>query len=737
MKNFLNIDHIGITFPTDNGPLEVLRDVDLKVQQGEFISLIGHSGCGKSTVLNIVAGLLNATEGGVLLENREVTEPGPDRAVIFQNHSLLPWLSVYGNVRLAVDQVFKRTKTKAERDEWTRHNLELVHMSHALDRKPDEISGGMKQRVGIARALAMEPKVLLMDEPFGALDSLTRTHMQDSLMEIQARLNNTVLMITHDVDEAVLLSDRIVMMTNGPSATVGEILEIDLERPRNRLALAEDPAFNHYRAEVVKFLHERHAAPRETAAAAPAARTGKLPQNIIPLPVKESDAGGARRGSRLEKRRLTLGFVPLTDCAPLVVAKEEGLFARYGLDVELSRESSWANIRDKVSTGMLDGAQMLAAMPLAASLDTQRSQPMVTSLSLDLNGNAVTLSKELYGQMMATGREDLDTASGSARALREVIERNRAAGRPKLSFAVVFPQSSHNYLLRYWMADAGIDPDKDVRLIVVPPPQVGHYLRAGMIAGCCVGEPWNTLAVSEGLGRIVVTSHDIWNNHPEKVFAVTRNWAQSNPNTHRAVLMALLEACDWLDDPGHRRMACELLSQGRYVNVPVDVLEKSLTGTLLVSSDAAPRSAPDYNVFHRYAANFPWLSHATWFLSQMLRWGEIGDCDTAARVARAVYRPEGYRAAARALGKPYPETDFKSEGYHAGPWSLASGPHTLAMGADRFMDGRAFDAQQMARYVSGFEITRWRADPPGGIDQPDTGEASSGQGNAGRIEHAR
>jgi nitrate/nitrite transport system ATP-binding protein len=157
--------------------------------------------------------------------------------------------------------VFKKTKSKQERDEWTRHNLELVHMSHALDRKPDEISGGMKQRVGIARALAMEPKVLLMDEPFGALDSLTRTHMQDSLMEIQAELNNTVIMITHDVDEAVLLSDRIVMMTNGPSATVGEILYVDLPRPRDRLGLAENPTYNHYRAEVVKFLHERHTQP--------------------------------------------------------------------------------------------------------------------------------------------------------------------------------------------------------------------------------------------------------------------------------------------------------------------------------------------------------------------------------------------------------------------------------------------------------------------------------------------
>ncbi len=261
MSAYLKIDHIGITFNTAQGPLTVLDDVTLEIAQGELISLIGHSGCGKSTVLNIVAGLLESTRGGVLLEEREVRDPGPDRAVVFQQHSLLPWLTVYDNVRLAVDQVFGRAKTRKERHAWTLHNLELVHMEHALDRRPGEISGGMKQRVGIARALAMEPKVLLMDEPFGALDSLTRTHMQDSLMEIQARLNNTVIMITHDVDEAVLLSDRIVMMTNGPNATVGQVLHVDLLRPRDRLALAEDPTYNHYRAEVVKFLHERHAKP--------------------------------------------------------------------------------------------------------------------------------------------------------------------------------------------------------------------------------------------------------------------------------------------------------------------------------------------------------------------------------------------------------------------------------------------------------------------------------------------
>lgn len=257
MNAILDISKVSMEFPTPKGNFCALKDVDLKISKGEFVSLIGHSGCGKSTVLNIVAGLYQATKGGVILKGKEVNEPGPERAVVFQNHSLLPWLSAYENVQLAVDQVFGKTKSKAEKKEWIEHNLKLVHMEHAMHKRPDEISGGMKQRVGIARALSMQPEILLMDEPFGALDALTRAHMQDSLMEIQNELNNTVIMITHDVDEAVLLSDRIVMMTNGPSATIGEILEIDLERPRDRLGLSEDPHYTHLRSEVLKFLYEK------------------------------------------------------------------------------------------------------------------------------------------------------------------------------------------------------------------------------------------------------------------------------------------------------------------------------------------------------------------------------------------------------------------------------------------------------------------------------------------------
>ena len=258
MTAYLKLDHIGKTFTRGASSTEVLRDIRLTIEKGEYVSIIGHSGCGKSTLLNLIAGLTSVSQGAVLLENKEVNAPGPDRAVVFQNHSLLPWLTVYENVNLAVSKVFAGRKTKAERHDWIMENLTLVQMAHATDKRPSEISGGMKQRVGIARALAMEPKILLLDEPFGALDALTRAHLQDQMMEIHARLGNTIIMITHDVDEAVLLSDRIVMMTNGSAATIGEVLDVPLARPRNRIALASDRTYLRSREAVLKFLYERH-----------------------------------------------------------------------------------------------------------------------------------------------------------------------------------------------------------------------------------------------------------------------------------------------------------------------------------------------------------------------------------------------------------------------------------------------------------------------------------------------
>ncbi len=262
-ERFIDVDHVEMVFTTRKGRFHALRDINLQVRTGEFVTLIGHSGCGKSTLLNLIAGLLTCTDGTMICAGREIAGPSPERAVVFQNHSLLPWLTCFDNVHLGVERVFASRESKTQLADRTHAALALVGLDHASAKRPHEISGGMKQRVGIARALAMEPKVLLMDEPFGALDALTRAHLQDELLKIVGKTGSTVVMVTHDVDEAVLLSDRIVMMTNGPAATIGSILSVDLPRPRDRIALAEDPAYVHYRAAVLEFLYTRHARPSE------------------------------------------------------------------------------------------------------------------------------------------------------------------------------------------------------------------------------------------------------------------------------------------------------------------------------------------------------------------------------------------------------------------------------------------------------------------------------------------
>jgi nitrate/nitrite transport system ATP-binding protein len=261
MEKYVQVENVQMVFDTRKGPFVALRDIDLTIRQGEFISLIGHSGCGKSTLLNLVAGLIPATEGAMLCAGREIAGPGPERAMVFQNHSLLPWLTCFENVYLAVERVFGWGEGRASLKKRARAALALVGLDHAEHKYPHEISGGMKQRVGIARALSMQPKVLLMDEPFGALDALTRAHLQDELMKIVAATGSTVVMVTHDVDEAVLLSDRIVMMTNGPAATIGGILKVDLPRPRERLALANEPKYHDCRGEVLEFLYRRQLRP--------------------------------------------------------------------------------------------------------------------------------------------------------------------------------------------------------------------------------------------------------------------------------------------------------------------------------------------------------------------------------------------------------------------------------------------------------------------------------------------
>lgn len=409
----------------------------------------------------------------------------------------------------------------------------------------------------------------------------------------------------------------------------------------------------------------------------------------------------------LEHRELRLGFIALNDCAPLVVAKEKGFFETEGLAVALSKEASWANIRDKVAMGALDGAHMLAPLPIAVNLGVcGEPTPMIAPLSLNLNGSAITVSAALADAMRRIDPAGMSKRPRSARPLKRLIEARKAQGEPALIFAVVFPFSVHNYQLRYWMAAAGIDPDRDVQIVVVPPARMTARLAVGEIDGFCVGAPWNAAAVARGHGEIMIYASEFWRVGPDKVFGLKEAWAERHPETLRAILRALLQAAAWADDPGHRAELVQILARADYVDAPEEVVARSLLGSPPYAPGEPGPDNLDYIIYHRYAANFPWRSHAVWFLTQMLRWGQIDPALDLVGAAEAAYRPDLYRAAAAELGAAAPIVDEKVEGLHTAPWTLDEATAPIAMGPDLFFDGRSFDAGQPARYVEGFDIRR-------------------------------
>lgn len=420
-------------------------------------------------------------------------------------------------------------------------------------------------------------------------------------------------------------------------------------------------------------------------------------------------AAWAAPGGALEKTNITLGIIPLTDCATIVVAAEKGYFKKHGLNVTVSKEASWANIRDKVAIGALDGGHMLAGMPIASSLGVGAiKKPTVTAFSMDLNGNAITVSNDLYDRMMRADPAAMAETPVSARALKKVIEADKKAGKPPMTFAMVFPVSTHNYELRYWLAAGGVDPENDIRLIVIPPPQMVANLNSKNIEGYCVGEPWNERAVELGIGHAIVTDYDIWNNNPEKVVGVNLEWVEKHPNTHKAMLKGLLEAAIWMDKQENRQEVVRVISQKSYVNAPESVVAMSMTGTFQHSKSGKPRALPDFNVFYRYTATFPWRSHAAWYITQMLRWGQIEEPVDVRKAAEAVYRPEFYREAARELGLAYPTIDYKTEGTHAAPWTLTQATAPILMGPDLFFDRQVYDPAKLMTYMSGFKIKNFK-----------------------------
>jgi nitrate/nitrite transport system ATP-binding protein len=653
MRAFVEVDHVDRIFNLPGGGKYIaLKNIELQIRQGEFISLIGHSGCGKSTLLNIIAGLDRASIGGVVLEGREVNEPGPDRMVVFQNYSLLPWLTVRENIALAVDEVYQ-DKSKGDRLAIVEEHIDMVGLRQAANKRPSQLSGGMKQRVSIARALAIRPKLLLLDEPFGALDALTRGGLQEKLMKICNEHKLTCVMVTHDVDEALLLSDRIVMLTNGPEAHIGQILEVNIPRPRKRLEVVNHPSYYNLRNEVIYFLNQQKLDKKRKA--------------------QQTQAPGIIVRSGLEKVNLDLGFLPLTDAAPLIVAKEKGFFAKYGLEqITLSRETSWKEIAKGVGTGRLDAAQMVAGMPLALTLGAGGKAPMtvVNAMNLSRNANAITLSKRLYDK----GVRNLNDLKAAIDASSDQI----------LTLGIVHPASMQNFVLRYWLAAGGIDPDIDVNLVVLPPMQMVSELKAGTIDGYCAGEPWNYLAVHEHAGFVAATALEIWSGQPKKVLGVREEWAQQNPETYLALVKALLEACQYCDDFRNREEILQLICRPEYLDIDPAYVRPGFIDPFNRGDGTEPREITAYNQFYLDKTNYPNRAELLWMVTQMARWGLVAFPKNWVEVIERVCRTDVFGTAARDLG-------------------------LLDIGKDdpiHLFDGKFFNPSEPIEYLNSLEIKR-------------------------------
>jgi two-component system, oxyanion-binding sensor len=385
------------------------------------------------------------------------------------------------------------------------------------------------------------------------------------------------------------------------------------------------------------------------------------------------------------------GFLPLLDSLILIMGKEKGFAEAEGIDLALIRETSWANIRDRIAVGHFDVAHMLAPMPIAAALGlTPISVPLIAPMALGLGGNAVTVSAPLWERLGAP--IDLD-AKAVGTALATYIR--ESGTRPKLG--VVHPHSGHNYELRYWLAGSGIEPDRDVEIVVLPPPLLPDALRSGALDGYCVGEPWNSVGVAAGVGRIVTAKSEIWRSSPEKVLGTTEGWAAHNPDILAALLRAL-RAAEWCAHHENHAEAASILARADYLGVDADLLERGLSGRLHITPDR-DKLVEDFLIPHDRAATFPWSSHALWFYSQMVRWDHVPHSAANARRAEASYRPDLYRAAIAPLGVPVPSANAKVEGALTRPTPVGVTRGTMHLGPDGFFDGRVFDPALLDAYI--------------------------------------
>jgi len=627
MGAFLTVDDVTQVFPlADGGRYIALKDIDLEIAEGEFVSLIGHSGCGKSTLLNLIAGLTQASSGGILMDGRQVTEPGPDRMVVFQNYSLLPWQSVRQNIALAVNRVMGH-QSAAERHATVEKAIAMVGLGAAADKLPGELSGGMKQRVAIARALAIRPRLLLLDEPFGALDALTRGNLQEQLMGICQEAGVSTVMVTHDVDEALLLSDRVVMLTNGPEAEIGQILEVPIPRPRRRLEVMDHPQYYQLRTELIGFLQQQR----------------RLRQRRVEREkeVARSSAAAPRLAQPKGSTTVRLGVIPGLDIAPLALALADNLFDTTRVQVVTVPFASWERLEEKLVGGDLDGAITAATSPLALALGLggQRPWPAITPMTVSRNGNALCLARAFL-------RGGVSDRQSLARLVGQRSE--------PLRIAVPQRHGTAELLVRHWLAAGGMDPERQVTFPVLSPMAMHGALRSEHIDGFIAGRYRVAEAVEDRRGFVLATDLDIWSGHPEKVLTCSEDWAERHAQALEALCAGLMRAAERCDDGGRRAELTGVLSQPQWLGTRASIaLERQFdTGT-----GEAPKDLLAFNRYHADRAHIPNRAEGAWILSQFSRWGWCPFPSNRLELLAQVYRPDLCDRALEAAGYPVQRPD--------------------------------------------------------------------------------
>jgi nitrate/nitrite transport system ATP-binding protein len=653
MVSFLTVDDVTQIFPlADGGRYVALKDIDLEIREGEFVSLIGHSGCGKSTLLNLLAGLAQASHGGILIDGREVTEPGPDRMVVFQNYSLLPWQTVRQNVALAVNRVMGQLSA-AERREIVERNLAMVGLAAAAEKFPAELSGGMKQRVAIARALSIRPRLLLLDEPFGALDALTRGNLQEQLMRICQEAGVTTVMVTHDVDEALLLSDRVVMMTNGPEAGIGQILPVPFARPRQRLAVMEHPDYYRLRSELIGFLQQQRRLRQRRATSAAAVAASAPPAAAAAAPASTPTT-------------VRLGYLPGLDIAPLAMAMDRHLFDQERVTVIPVPFANWERLEERLREGDLQAAITSASTPLALALGLNGSRPWpaITPMTVSRNGNAFCLARR-FREAGVRSRADL------ASWLQQQSE--------PLHIAISQQHGIPELLLRHWLAGGGIDPERQVRFTVMSPMTMVGALRGEQIDGFLAGRYRVALAVEERFATVMATDLDIWSGHPEKVLTCHEGWAERHPEALTALEAGLMRGAEPCDDGSRREELTALLSQPQWLGTQAAVALR----TQFADEDGSGTRLP-YNRYHADRAHLPNRAEGSWLLSQFSRWGWCPFPTNRVELLSQVYRPDLCERSLEQAGYPALRADRR--------------PFTLA-------DGIAFDQDNPLDYLRELGVT--------------------------------